>query len=97
MSAKKKTPTPKFRLTPEYQAKYLFSPKDLVDLFLNETDHWYKAKDNDLYGKRAKARRVLMAYLTTGKDTAEEKGMIYVLNKFQREWLEDRPVFQRVT
>jgi hypothetical protein len=95
MSAKKKKPT--YRLTPEYQGRFVFSAKDLVDLFLNETAHWYRTKDNGLYGKRSQVRRVLTKYLETGEDIADKKEMIYALNKFQREWLEDKPMFAKVT
>jgi hypothetical protein len=40
---------------------------------------------------------VLTKYLETGEDIADKKEMIYALNKFQREWLEDKPMFAKVT
>lgn len=84
---KAKPKPPVFRLT--RPARFNFTAKDLVDLFLNTTEYWYSSKDNALYGKRARVRAVLMAYLTKNQDVAKDNSEIYALNKFQREWLSD--------
>lgn len=94
---KKKTSQPVFRLTPKWQPRFNFTAKDVVDLFLNVNRLWFSEKENAMYKKRARIRRVLMAYLTRGEDIAQKKEEIYALNKFQSEWLEHDAVFGRVT
>ena len=87
---------PRFRLTPQYQARFTFSAQDVVRLFLNIHNDWFTTKENLMYGKRAQIRKVLLAYLLTGKDIADRKEEIYALNKFQSEFVDDNPVFGRV-
>ena len=94
-SVKPKT-VPVFRLTQPWQARFNFTAKDVVELFLNTNSHWFSDKSNSLHGKRAAARRVLMKHLVHGEDIATGD-LIYVLNKFQKEWMEDNAIFGRVS
>jgi len=73
--------------------------EDLVDLFLHATRHWYDDPENQLYDKREEVGIILLSYLGTRKDpTSELKdiGLIYALDKFQKEWLEEGGMFEEV-
>ena len=83
---------PNFKMTPESAKRFNFSAEDVVDLFLKTTAHWYSDKENTLYGKRARVKRVLLKYLRTKEDTSKDYNESYALMKFSREWMGDGSV-----
>lgn len=88
-----------YRLTPKAAERFGFTAENVVDLFLQATEHWYADSDNTLHGKQEPVRKVLLEYLRSGKDTAKNHNEIYALMKFRREWMGDEgtePLFERV-
>lgn len=84
-----------FMLRPD--RRILYSAEDVADLFVNATRHWYEERTNDFFGRRVAVRNMIVTYLQTGKDTSVGPTMIYAMNKFQSEWMEEDGLFVEAT
>lgn len=83
----------KFKLSPNWQDQFNFDAIDLANLFVNKTKSWYDEEfvgefKQGLFGKKDAVFAVIVDFLENGKypETVE---LIYALNKFCNEWLEE--------
>jgi hypothetical protein len=83
-----------WQLRPEFH-NIPFQAKDVAALFVSSTAHWYGMLGNELHGKKNEVYRLICEMLQNGEEPEfdprfglSSHGFHYVLNKFQREWVD---------
>lgn len=76
-------------LNERFHNQPIFSDKVVVEMFLEAVNRWFISSNNQLYGRRDECRTLLLNYLETGLSEQNDSSLIYVLDKFKREWCGD--------
>lgn len=72
---------------------YLIDDLTVIKCFLICVSHWFTSPGNSLYGRRDEVEAELLRFMREKTEPESDPNLIYVVAKFQSEWLAENSFF----